>query len=400
METNELGARLRELRERVGMSQLAAAEAVDINRVLLNYYEAGRREVPLTVAAALARLYGATLEELVGGARAPAVGDRDVSGVLFRATPVELGDRARAGLRLFEHHASAYLELADDLGVELAWPRPSPFPEAAGHARKFAVSAARRLRAFFGFGDGPLEDPFRQVDEHVLVWRLPLGEDLDDSPSGFFYRHARLGPCVVVNTDMTLGRQVFTLAHELAHAFFHSQASDVVVSTRPQRDTGRERFADAFAGEFLVPSDTLREAVAELEAWEHLDDPVVIVHLQRHFGVSFATLLVRLRQEQLVDESTYEELGAVSPSRLARALGYPVHPADLGRFDLHPLERFPAALLLLVRSGIETGEVTLGDAAETLACSTEDVRRLLGRPRADRSERSAHEDLKDAARFN
>lgn len=399
MDTSELGTRLRELRERVDMSQVAAADAANINRVLLNYYESGKRDLPLTTAAALARLYGATLEDLVRG-KDPVPRELDVSGVLFRATPVELGDPARAGLHLFEQHLSSYLEFVDDLGIELLVPKPSPFPEAVGHARRLAVSAARRLRDFLGVGQGPLDDPFRQVDEHVLVWRLPLGEDLDDSPSGFFYRHPRLGACVVVNTDMTLGRQVFTLAHELAHVFFHSQETDVVVSTRPQRDTGRERFADAFAGELLVPGDALRETVAELEVWEELADPVVIVHLQRHFGVSFATLLVRLRQENLIDGSTYEELGAISPSRLARALGYPVHQADMGRFDLHPLERFPTALLLLVRWALQKGEVTLGDAAETLGCSSEDVRRLLGRPRADNDERSAHEDLKDAARLN
>jgi hypothetical protein len=39
----------------------------------------------------------------------------------------------------------------------------------------------------------------------------------------------------------------FTLAYEMAHAFFHSQDADVVVSM-PRSDHDRERFADAFAG--------------------------------------------------------------------------------------------------------------------------------------------------------
>ena len=52
----------------------------------------------------------------------------------------------------------------------------------------------------------------------------------------------------MVNSHMTLGRQVFTLAHELAHAYYHSHAADVVVSM-PGGGHGRERFADAFAGE-------------------------------------------------------------------------------------------------------------------------------------------------------
>ena len=98
---------------------------------------------------------------------------------------------------------------------------------------------------------------------------------------------------------MTLGRQVFTLAHELAHAYFHSQDADVVVSMTGG-DHGRERFADVFAGEFLVPGDELRRIAGELAAFGDLTDPVTVVHLQRHFGVSFATLRVRLLQYQLV----------------------------------------------------------------------------------------------------
>ena len=98
---------------------------------------------------------------------------------------------------------------------------------------------------------------------------------------------------------MTLGRQVFTLAHELGHAFFHSQTADVVVSMAG-RDYVRERFADGFAGEFLVPGDELRRVAGELEGFETLGDPIVVVHLQRHFGVSFATIRVRMLQEKLL----------------------------------------------------------------------------------------------------
>ncbi|MDA8046247.1 MAG: helix-turn-helix transcriptional regulator [Actinomycetota bacterium] len=95
---DSIGQMLREARERAGLSQEeAAAEAVGINRVLLNYYEAGRRQVPLTVVAALARLYGTSVESLLVG-EAMVGGAIDVSGMLFRAAPRDLGDRAQAGL--------------------------------------------------------------------------------------------------------------------------------------------------------------------------------------------------------------------------------------------------------------------------------------------------------------
>jgi hypothetical protein len=111
----------------------------------------------------------------------------------------------------------------------------------------------------------------------------------------------------------------------------------------PGAPVERERFADLFAGELLVPGDALARVIDELEAWEEIADPVVVIHLQRHFGVSYAVLLVRLRQEGHLDEEDYEALGKISPSALARRLGYPVNPADLGEYDLAPLDRFPDA---------------------------------------------------------
>lgn len=389
---------LRTSRERAGLSQEAAAEAVGINRVLLNYYEAGRRQIPLNVAAALARLYGTSLESLLAGEELIGSGV-DVSGMLFRAAPRELGDSAQGGLRLFEQRVSEYVELAEELGTALPGPGRSPLGPARGASAKEAAWAARQLRQQLNLGGGALGDPFQVLDEHVLIWQLPLGADLHEAPSGFFYNHPQAGFCVVVNSRMTLGRQVFTLAHELAHAYFHSQHADVVVSM-PGEDHGRERFADSFAGEFLVPSDELRRVVGELAPFDNLADPNLVVHLQRHFGVSFATLRVRLLQEKLITKDDYDALAETSPSRLALSLGYRVHPADLGSYDLHPLRAQPTRVLLLVRAALERKVITPGDAAEVLGTSTEEIRQLLARPGAGEEDRRAQQDLEDAAFAN
>lgn len=395
---DSIEAALRVSRERTGLSQEAAAEAAGISRILLNYYETGRRPVPLVAAAALARLYGTSVEALLAGEE-PAATEVDVSGMLFRAAPRELGEQAQAGLRLFGQRIADYIELATDVGAALPGPGRSPLTPARTASAKEAAWAARQLRHQLNLGGGALGDPFRVLDEHVLIWRLPLGQDLGEAPSGFFYNHPQAGFSIAVNSQMTLGRQVFTLAHELAHAYFHSQSADVVVSM-PGGDHGRERFADAFAGEFLVPGDELRRVAGELAPFDDLSSPVAVVHLQRHFGVSFATLRVRLLQERLITQPEYDALAEASPSRLAQALGYHVQPADLGSYDLHPLAAQPARVLLLVRAAVERSLVTPGDAAEVIGTSTEEVRQLLGRPRPEDDERRAQQDLEDAAFAN
>ncbi len=392
----DIGKALAEARQRSGLSQEAAAEAVGLKRVVLSYYENGRRQPPLGVLSALARLYGISLRSLLEGIEEPQ-SSGPAPEVLYRAAPKTLSDRASAGLRRFLDLAEAYVELLEELGAGPPGRGKSPFSQATPRAgRKEAARLAREVREFLRLGSGPIDDLFRLVNEHALVFRLPLGTNLTEAPSGLFYNHPRAGFCIVVNSDMTLGRQIFTLAHELAHAYFHSQQADAWISM-PGAPAARERLADYFAGELLVPSDALARAIDELDVWDNVADPVVVVHLQRHFGVSYAALLVRLRQEGLITEKDYDALGRVSPSTLARRLGYPINPADLGSYELPPLERFPDRMLRLVRAAVLRRKITRGDAAETLGVSVEDVLLFLENPRAASAERRALKDLEQAA---
>lgn len=391
-----VGRALVEAREKVGLSQQEAAEAVGLNRAVLSYYESGRRQPPLGVLFALARLYGISLSALLKGLGEP-VRAEPAGEILYRAAPTILGERPRIAIRRFLELVDAYVELVEELGGKAPGRGASPFPPVRPRpGRRDAARLARSVRGLLGLGSGPIDDLFRLVDEHVLVFRLSLGSDLTTAPSGLFYNHPRAGFCVVVNSDMTLGRQVFTLAHELAHAFFHSQEVDVWISMPGARATG-EKFADLFAGELLVPGDALHRMIDELAAWEDIADPVVVVHLQRHFGVSYAALLVRLRQERLLTSQEYEALGKISPSTLAKRLGYPVNPADLGHYELPPLDRFPDRMLRLIRVAVLRGVITRGDAAETLGVGVEDVLVLLDQPQAADHERRLLEDLEGVA---
>lgn len=400
-ETRDLsrwGAGLRAARDRSRLSQEAAAEAVGLNRVVLSYYETGERQPAVTTLVSLANLYGVSLQDLL--AEAETESRVPPSEILFRAAPQTIADRPRAQLFRFFAYVDAYLELLGDMGGTAPGRQVSPFAQATPRAgRREAVRRARMLREFFGLGMGPIGDLFRVIDEHVLVFRLPLGAGGTDGPSGLSYNHPKAGFCIVVNSDMTLSRQVFTLAHELAHTYFHSQASDAWISMEGA-PIARERFADFFAGEFLVPGDTLARMVEELEAWEEVSEPAFVVHLRHHFGVSYAAIVVRLFQEKFISESEYKRLREISPSGMSEAMGYPLHPADLGDYKLRPLDRFPDRMLRLVRTAVNKKVITRGDAAETLGVSLEDATRLLGSPKAGEAERRAISDLEEVAHLD
>jgi Zn-dependent peptidase ImmA (M78 family) len=55
----------------------------------------------------------------------------------------------------------------------------------------------------------------------------------------------------------------------------------------------RERFADIFAGESLMPTEGIRRVMEEHGFGPRITDAADVVHLQRFFNVSYATALVR-----------------------------------------------------------------------------------------------------------
>jgi Zn-dependent peptidase ImmA (M78 family) len=161
-------------------------------------------------------------------------------------------------------------------------------------------------------------------------------------------------------------------------------------------DQARERFADVFAGELLVPGDELRRVSRELAPLSDLANPVTVIHLQRRFGVSFATLRARLLQEKMITKAESDALADTSPRHLAPALGYEVHPADIADSGLHPLAAQPTRVRLLVSTALDKATITMGDAAEVLGTSTEEIRQLLRRAKPDNAEMRVRQDIEEA----
>lgn len=97
-------------------------------------------------------------------------------------------------------------------------------------------------------------------------------------------------PVIVVNKDMTLERRRFTLAHELGHRLID-----------PESPVDHEKGANVFAGAFLVPKDHLvREVGRHRNALAFKE----FVRLKRRYRVSAATLLLRLKEVDIIDQST------------------------------------------------------------------------------------------------
>ncbi len=105
-------------------------------------------------------------------------------------------------------------------------------------------------------------------------------------------------------------------------------------------DGPRESFADAFVGEFLMPSEGVRRFVEEVGIPPRIVDATDAVHIQRYFGVSWPTALVRLRRMNVVTPDAYRRLrDSVRPVSLSRSLRNSIHPEeyaqDAGLWRIH-----------------------------------------------------------------
>jgi Zn-dependent peptidase ImmA (M78 family)/transcriptional regulator with XRE-family HTH domain len=394
--TTRLGSRLLAAREARRLSQDVVAELLGVSRVLVSYWEHGQRRPSEQILERLAGIYGIPLSVLVdfetplpGSATVPGA---DLVALLFRDAHSGIDQAAEAGLRDFVRFLDSYADFLEQLGTP-AWAlHQSPFSIRKDFLGRDDIRRkAEEVRSWLRLGLGPVGDLAGVLDDAgITVYRIALGEDLKRGVSGAFLNHPRLGMCIAVNLQTTPGRQTFTIAHELAHALFHSQRDSQVVSYWGRKDE-KERFADAWAGEFLVPQEGLRRA-SESVGIKSVTTADEAVHLQRLFGVSYGMMLVRLLQAKLLTLEAYEELREARPVAVASALGYAVHPEEWRQEPARwRLERFPRRFIRALTAALREGRTSPASAAGFTGLTVDEMAELMTPSSWDGDESSAQE---------
>jgi Zn-dependent peptidase ImmA (M78 family)/DNA-binding XRE family transcriptional regulator len=371
-----LGPQLERARRAAGFTQDDVAASLGVSRAMISYWEANTRVPNEVQLAALASLYRRQPNDFYE--TAPIDEKADEARMLYRRAAVELTAAAQRGIGAFVDFLADYAKLADQCGVNLRGMTQSPFLlvpgfESADDARR----KAEEVRAHLRIGLGPVADVDKICEQlGITVYRSQLGNDLSKTISGAFFNHPRIGFSILVNLDMTPGRRRFTLAHELGHALLHSDGDSIVVSG-PKRDA-REKFADIFAGEFLMPSEGIRRAIEEFGAGgPRIDDPADVIHLQRYFNVSYVTALVRLRQARLLTKTNFERFKSAQPVAFAAHLGYEIDDEEYQQ-DPHRwrIDRFPIRFLRLVRQAIRSGVISPSTASTVMGLTIAEVTEL------------------------
>lgn len=125
---------------------------------------------------------------------------------------------------------------------------------------------------------------------------------------------------IAVNSSTSLGRQRFTAAHELYHLQYGGDKFTTICELDGDRMSDSiEREADLFASCLLMPSHALYRYGEDenIPSWT----PENCIKAESYFQISHMAFILRLREENYIDQTAYQQLADVKVREVAGALG-------------------------------------------------------------------------------
>jgi len=146
-------------------------------------------------------------------------------------------------------------------------------------------------------------------------------------------------PLIFINSSILKQRALFTLAHELGHMLSVTD-SPLILDYKLKDENNVEKFANAFAAEFLMPESLVKEAYERHQfAGQFLEE------LLKTCGVSWQSLIYRLHNLRLINSKVRSVLLEIG------ALGYQAYVLDKNKLEVDllpyevPLKAAPGSIL-------------------------------------------------------
>jgi Zn-dependent peptidase ImmA (M78 family) len=113
---------------------------------------------------------------------------------------------------------------------------------------------------------------------------------------------------MLINSAVPVGRQNFTIGHELYHLFIQSDFNFQMCNAGKFDKKDKEEYnADIFSSYFLMPEAAIIKQIPEKElGWGESPSLATIIKMEQYFGVSRAALLVRLSKGKYINYENYK----------------------------------------------------------------------------------------------
>lgn len=308
-----IGERLADARRARRLTQQQAATALGVARTTITAIEGGVRPPRATELRTLAGLYGRQVGDLVRP-------DRDQPSpnfvVQFRtvrgpASAIPDDERDADSLR-FEELCRWYVELEELVRAPLPRRYPDIYDISGTPPERAAEDVSTAERHRLGLGDGPIGDLWSilEADVGLRIFAIPMASH---KIAGMFLFSEVYGGCIAVNANHPEEKQRSTIAHEYAHFLTNDRFKpEITIHAAYQRPPEGERFAEAFARNFLMPATGLSRRFHSLRRTK--DEPLTsadVLTLSHLYRVSSQTMLWRLEELRLLPSGTWARLDSM-----------------------------------------------------------------------------------------
>ena len=367
---NDIGARLRALRDDAHLDEGTAAKAADLSIEEVRAAEEGR-PVRARVLVRLAAAYGLTETDLIDS-DPPAT---TAVSTLLRGVAEDKTELARSLGRLaLVCREQTALENVLGITARAAVTRFAPAGPPTEPSYVQAEFLANQVRQTLSLGSAPIRSMSQLLNE--LGVRLIWTDKLDEQIRGLSLDDGRVGPSVVINVGKHKHHPWWslrsTIAHELCHVLFDRiQTAPFGTVSRRKSNLSIEQRADAFAYYFLAPREGvarfLRESLGRVPQDLDRND---IQAFANHFAIGIEAATWHLKNLGWLSEAQRSALVKMN---------YPIEPeldteSPWANTALKPfidkgveLERLGLAHLAV--TALSRGQITEGRLREALGLS-------------------------------
>lgn len=218
---------------------------------------------------------------------------------------------------LANRRAERYLEVARELEGLSYWNQKYEWIRSFTGKKEKIREETAFLRALLGSPqDGRINK--RKSDEAFRYWRRKIEEKLnifvfqfsipEGELDGFSYAFDQFPYAIIINNKKASVRKIFTLFHELSHILRNTPGACKTDPLSTSEHFSIELECNSFAGEFLIPHESIKIAQSADEIYE----------LAKPFNVSGEVYLRRLSDEKKISHDAFfnllEEVRAKSNS--------------------------------------------------------------------------------------
>jgi len=364
--------RLAQYRKAVDKTQEQAAEHLGMSRPTYIALEKGMRSPSTDEIILLAEFVNRPVHELVRPGLPVKLEPHLRAGVDANSKDAE---ELKASIRNLEQYAEDYRELEEKLNAHLTanYPPEVTLPQ-RGNLADFAEGVATRERARLQLGDQPVPN-LRQLLESEVGVRIFYG-DLPSRVAGLYAFVADLGCCMMINWRHPRERQMASIAHEYGHVLVDRHKPGIDYLSPEGRKPANERFVEAFAMAFLMPTMGIRRHFQDVFNASGDFQVGDLVRLSYLYSASVQATALRLESLGLLSKGSWDYLKeqGFKPGFAKRQLKLdePVDDRDTP---------YPERYKLLAVHAFLKGKITEAQLARFLRCDRVEAREIVAESR-------------------